>query len=79
LYFIIYKRLVSSPNRPDQLCEPPIILFNGFLSPGLKQLGRDVDHSSPSLEEVKNECSPTCGLPTRLKNVDKGIISCFTL
>ena len=72
LYFIIYKVLVSSPNRPGQLCDTPIFLFNGFLSPELKRLEREFDHSSPSLEEVKNEYSSTCVHPARLNTLRTG-------
>ena len=47
---------------PNQLCGPPNLLFNredkSFL-PGLKQLGREADHSPNSHIKVKNNCSYT--------------------
>jgi hypothetical protein len=51
------KRRFSTPQYPDRLWSPPSILSNGYwgvLSPGVKQLGREADHSTSSGAEVKN-------------------------
>ena len=39
--------------------------------PGIKRPGRDGDHSSPSIDEGRNEWSFTATPPTRLHDVDK--------
>jgi len=46
-----------SPKRPDVLYSSPSLLFSGYVESlgRIKQLGRDVDNSSPSRVEVKNE------------------------
>jgi Ca2+/Na+ antiporter len=48
----------SSPKRPDQLWRPSSLLFNCYRcsSPGIR---REVDHSPPSNDEVRNEWSYT--------------------
>jgi hypothetical protein len=43
--------------------EPPMKLVQGSVSPGIKRLGREADHSSPSSAEVKNRCSYTSTPP----------------
>jgi hypothetical protein len=46
----------SKPPRPERLWGPPSLLSNGYpgaLSPGVKRLGREADHSPPSSAEVK--------------------------
>jgi hypothetical protein len=50
------KRIFSSPNHPDRLWSVPILLFKNERSsfPGIKRLGRDVDHSSLDGIWVKN-------------------------
>jgi hypothetical protein len=50
------SRILSSPNRPGRLLkctEPPIQWIPWALSPGVKRLGREVDHSPPTSAEVK--------------------------
>jgi hypothetical protein len=42
--------------RPDLPWYPPILLYNGYrVFPGVKRLGRDIDHPPTSSAEVK-EC-----------------------
>jgi hypothetical protein len=45
-------RFSSSPHRPHQLWGPPSLICN--VSPGVKRMGREVDHSPPTSAEVKN-------------------------
>jgi hypothetical protein len=45
------------PHRSDRLWGPPSFLCNeyaGFVSLGLKRLGREAEHSPPSSVEVRN-------------------------
>jgi hypothetical protein len=54
------KRLSLFPQHSDQLWGPPIVLFRGVLravSPGVKWLGHEADHLSPSSAKDKNEWS----------------------
>jgi hypothetical protein len=49
-------RIFSSPRHPDQLSGPPNLLSNGYqgCSPrGVKQQGREADHSPPTNAKVK--------------------------
>jgi hypothetical protein len=46
------KIFFSTPQRPDPLWGPPSLLSNGYR--GVKQQGREADHSPPSSAEVKN-------------------------
>jgi hypothetical protein len=41
------KRFFSSPNHPHRLCDPPSLLFNGYLVvfPRVRRPERDVGHS----------------------------------
>jgi hypothetical protein len=51
------KGFLSSPQRPDRLWDPPIILHNLYLwlfSPGVNRPDREADHSLPSFAVVKN-------------------------
>jgi hypothetical protein len=48
------KRFFSSPQCPDRLWDPPIQWVPGALSPGVKRLGHEADHSPTSSAEVKN-------------------------
>jgi hypothetical protein len=51
------KRFFPIPQRSDRLWVPTCLLSNGYLellSPGVKQQGREADHSPPSSAEVKN-------------------------
>jgi hypothetical protein len=55
------KGFLSSPSRPDRLwCPASLLLFKGYKSSFsvAKRPGHDVyplDHSSPSIAEVKNK------------------------
>ena len=51
------KRFSSSPKRPNQLCSPPTLPFNGYKGsfPVLKRAGLKVNHSPLSGAEFKNE------------------------
>jgi hypothetical protein len=49
--------------------QPPIQGVPGALSLGVKQPGREADHSPPSSAEVKNACSYTSTTPVRLRGV----------
>jgi hypothetical protein len=50
----IESRIFSSPRRPDRLLGPPNLQWvPGALSPGVKWLGREDDHSPPTSAEVK--------------------------
>jgi hypothetical protein len=57
--------------RPTQ---PPILLVPGALSLGIKRLGREADHSSPSSAEVKNAWSYTSTHAIRFH----GVVLSFT-
>jgi hypothetical protein len=60
------KYVVSSPQR--QRARLLIQWVAGALSPGVKQLGRETDHSPPSSARVKNERS-YCHFPKRFHSV----------
>jgi hypothetical protein len=47
-------RFFSSPERPDQLWGPG----TGGLSPGVKRLGREADHSPPGAESKNDGAVP---------------------
>jgi len=51
------KRVCSSAERSVWLSGPPILIFSGYwpCSLGVKQPECEVDYSSPSSAEVKNE------------------------
>jgi hypothetical protein len=62
------KRFLSPSRRPDRLWTPPkprIQWVPATLSPGLKRLGHDADHSTPSSVEVMNggAISPLLHMP----------------
>jgi hypothetical protein len=50
---------ISSPKRPDWLCDPSSLLHNGYrvLSQGVKRPGRIADHPTAHCGEAKNEWS----------------------
>jgi hypothetical protein len=50
------KRFFSSPKHPDELWNPPRLLFNVYLGYFLvvNWLGQDVDHSPPQLLPQKH-------------------------
>jgi hypothetical protein len=59
--FIYYVTASRPALRPNQ---PPIQWVLGSLSAGIKRQGREADHSSPSIADVKNALSHTfswCG------------------
>jgi len=47
--------LFSKSSEPDPGPTQPLIQWARGFFPGVKQPGRDVDHSSPSSADVKNE------------------------
>jgi hypothetical protein len=50
----VRSRIVSSPQRPDRLWEPPSLLSNVYrLTPGVKRQGLQADHSPPASAEIK--------------------------
>jgi hypothetical protein len=52
--------LLSTSSRPVLgPIQPPIQLVSGTLSPGVKRPGRETDHSSPTIAEVKNVYTST--------------------
>jgi len=51
----------------------------GVFLPGLKRPRREVNHSSPSCPEVKNEWRCTSTPPIRLQDVDRGKLQVFFL
>jgi hypothetical protein len=54
--FPLGARIFSSPCLLDRSWRPPTFLSNeyrGALSPGIKRLGREADHSPPTSAEVK--------------------------
>ena len=54
------RDVVSSPKRPDRLCCPPYLLFNGkrgYLFSEVKRSGCEFDYSLSSNTEVKNDYS----------------------
>ena len=55
----------GSSSGPDRLWLPSTLLFSMYRrsSPGIKRLGREVDHSPPSSAEVKSEWSYTSLVP----------------
>jgi hypothetical protein len=53
---LVGSKVFSSPCRPDRLWCPPDLLSNGCpgaLSLGVKQQGREADHSPPASAKVK--------------------------
>jgi hypothetical protein len=52
------SKTFSSPRRPDRLSGPP-----GALLPGIKQPGREADHSPPASAEVKKTLAYTATPP----------------
>jgi hypothetical protein len=50
------QEILFTTQRPDRLWGPPAStqLVPGTLSTGVKQQGREADHSDPSSAEVKN-------------------------
>ena len=55
LYYRILCMCVYFRTRPDRLWGPPSLPYNGYrvFLPGVKRLGRGVDHPPPSSAEVK--------------------------
>jgi hypothetical protein len=52
------SRIFSSPHRSHRLWGPPSFLYNGYwglFPPGVKQQGREADHSPPASAEVKKK------------------------
>jgi hypothetical protein len=61
-----------SPKCPDWLWDPSRLLFNEYLCffLGVKHPGHEVNHSPPSLAEVKNKCTIPL-LPICLQGMDR--------
>ena len=59
------KRFLSSPKRPNPLWGPtsPLLKGNQGSFQALTRLGREVNHSPPSIAYVKNEWSYTSTSP----------------
>jgi hypothetical protein len=56
----------QGPSRPGQHWCPPTLLSSGYrgaLTPGIKQKGREADHSPASSDKVKNAWSYTSTPP----------------
>jgi hypothetical protein len=73
--FLAQARSFSSPKHLGWLCSPPSLLVNGYwkvISPGLKRLGREADHSFPSSAHVKNDRSYSSSPPSCLNGVHRG-------
>jgi len=66
------KRFFSSSELPGRLWGPPIPLFIGYQGsfPGVKRPRRQVNHSPPSIAEVKNEWRHTFTSPVSLRGMD---------
>jgi hypothetical protein len=62
------SRIFSSPCRPGPT--QPIHLVWGFLSLGVKQQGREADHSPPASAEVKKTWMYTSTPPIGLHGID---------
>jgi hypothetical protein len=80
---LIAKRDFPSTKRPDWLCGPPRLQFNGYRSLflGLKRQGLDVNNTFPSIAEVMNGWSFTSN-PTYIFLVWTGvplILGCLNL
>jgi hypothetical protein len=69
--------ITPSPRCPD----PHRLIFNGYRGsfPGQKRLGHEVDSSSPSSAEVKNEWSYTSTPHIRLHGMDRKDLSFLLL
>ena len=67
------KILSLLQNNPDCLFGTPSLVFSGYpgSSIGVKWLGHDVNHSSPSSADVKNEWSYTFAPPLYLHGMDR--------
>jgi hypothetical protein len=57
--------------------QPPIQCVSGTLSPGLKQPGREADHTPPSTAEVKNERGYASAPPAVLHDVYRNNCTSF--
>jgi len=73
------KRLFSSPKRPDQLLGPSCLIWVLGSFPGIKQLGREVNHSSAPSAKVKNEWSYTSCPRFCLHDVDREKLPLYLL
>ena len=62
-----------SPNRSDQIWNPPSLLFSAYRgsSQGINRPGRDVNHLQPSSAERKNKWSCASAVPVVLRGVDR--------
>lgn len=67
------KRVFSSVECPNRLWRLPSLLFNGYRGffPGVKRTGRQVNHSPPSSDDIKNKWSCTTTTLLCLNGVDR--------
>ena len=67
------KRVFSSVGRPNRPWRPPSLLFNWYREffPGVKRPGRQVNHSPPSSDDIKNKWSCTSTTLICLNGVDR--------
>jgi hypothetical protein len=64
------SRIFSTSSRPALgSTQPPVQWVPGALSPGIKQQGREADHSPPTSAEVKKDVDLCIHSPIRLHGV----------
>ena len=73
------KEIPLFPKCPDRLWAPPSLILNGYpgCNLGVKRPGREVYHSPPSSDKVKNEWSYTSAPPISLRGVDSDNFTLF--
>jgi hypothetical protein len=67
------KRFISSPKRPDWLWDLHSLLFNRYQNSfqGVKQPGHEVNHSTPSIANIKERVELYFYAPICLHCVDR--------
>jgi hypothetical protein len=73
------KKVFSSPKCPDQLCCPSHPFFDQYCISflGAEQPGHEVNHSSPSIAEVKNGWNSTSTLHVSSHGMDRDKLYLF--